>query len=68
MGTRSTEPMVTITVDDLDRDPEGVLRTAEQIGVTICKENKPVAMFVPIEAWREYLRRLEGLGDDAPNG
>jgi hypothetical protein len=60
--------MVTITVDELDRDPEGVLRTAEQIGVTICKENKPVAMFVPIEVWREYLRRLERPGDNALNG
>ncbi|WP_434115615.1 hypothetical protein [Paraburkholderia caffeinilytica] len=68
MGTRSTGPMVTITVDAPDRDPEGVLRTAERIGVTICKENKQVAMFVPVEVWREYLQRLEGPGDTALNG
>lgn len=62
MSTLSTVPTVTVTVDELDRDPEGVLCAAQDTQVAIYEKDKPVAMLVPVEVWRDYLRRVEEAG------
>ncbi|MFP3274768.1 MAG: hypothetical protein RXR52_28185, partial [Paraburkholderia sp.] len=56
----------TVTVDELDRDPEAVLDKAQTSQVMIYRENEPVAVFVPIDVWCDYLRQLEDAARNAP--
>jgi hypothetical protein len=62
MATMSI-PEVAVTTEELDRDPERILRLAEQTRVTIYSGETPVACLVPANEWRDLVRAI-----DSPNG
>lgn len=68
MNIQSAEPTVTVTVEELERNPEGVLDQAAQTVVAICTQGEPVAVLVSFEVWNTYVRQLEMYGVDLHDG
>ncbi|PLZ01757.1 hypothetical protein CY652_13830 [Burkholderia sp. WAC0059] len=72
MATTSI-PALAVTKEELDRDPEKILRLAERACVTIYSEGIAVACLVPIEEWHELVhslgaqdRHVDALPPDVP--
>ncbi|MEQ5842769.1 hypothetical protein BWP39_21910 [Paraburkholderia acidicola] len=68
MNIQSAEPTVTVTVEELERNPEGVLDQAAQTVVAICTQGEPVAVLVSFEVWNTYVRQLQMHGIDLQDG
>lgn len=49
-------PAVNVTTEELERDPDRVLRMAEQARVTIFSGGVAVACLVSAEQWRDLMR------------
>lgn len=57
-----------VTTEELDHDPERILRLAEQIRVTICNGGVPVACLVPVDEWRDLAETSDNPAVTRPTG
>lgn len=59
---------LTMTVEELERDPERALDQAENREVTICSQGVAIAVLIPVQMWNACARTATGAGHVVPAG
>ncbi|WP_438391766.1 type II toxin-antitoxin system prevent-host-death family antitoxin [Caballeronia sp. DA-9] len=62
MEGRSENDVITVSIEELKRNPQAIVDKVPYTDVMVCRDNEPVFRMMPIAAWYALLRELEAAG------